>query len=150
MTLFFNILVLLFLGMTIYVCYKLNKRIEALQDGRSELAEIVREFDETTRRATQTIAELHSATTRISENIQHRIDKANFVADDLQMLIERGNKMMAKIEPHTGEARPGTPRAHVPPLVSKIAPATSPPDRVRSRAEHELAQLIKTKESGDL
>lgn len=140
--LLFDIVVLAFLGVTIYVCFKLNKRIEALQDGRSELAEIVREFDETTRRATESIAELHGATQRISENIQHRIDKANFLADDLQMLIERGNKMMAKLEPHAGEGR----------TASRTAPAkpqTSAEPRMRSRAEEELAQLIKSKTMGD-
>ncbi len=140
--LLFDIVVLLFLGVTIYVCFKLNKRIAALQDGRSELAEIVHEFDETTQRATQSIAELHSATQRISENIQHRIDKANFLADDLQMLIERANKAMNKLEPHASEGR-STPRAQ--PAKSHVAAEP----RMRSRAEEELAQLIKSKAMGD-
>ena len=141
-SLVFDIVVLLFLAVTIYVCYKLNSRIQALQDGRSELAEIIHEFDETTRRATESIAELHAATTRISENIQHRIDKANFLADDLQFLVERGNKMMAKLEPHVeGRATGRSPAAAV--------KATAPEPRVRSRAEEELAQLIKSKQSGD-
>lgn len=143
--LLFDIVVLLFLGVTIYVCFKLNKRIEALQDGRSELAEIVHEFDETTRRATESIAELHAATQRISENMQHRIDKANFLADDLQMLIERGNKMITKLEPHAGEGRSTSGRAPSPKPQSQ--PASEP--RMRSRAEEELAQLLKSKSMGD-
>lgn len=144
--LLFDIVVLLFLGVTIYVCFKLNKRIQALQDGRSELAEIVHEFDETTRRATESIAELHAATQRISENMQHRIDKANFLADDLQMLIERGNKMMTKLEPHAGEGRTvSSGRASSPKPQNQ--PASEP--RMRSRAEEELAQLLKSKSMGD-
>ncbi len=139
MALAFDILVLLFLGATMWVCWKLNQRIALLQDGRSELAEIIREFDETTGRATQTIAELHSATQRISDNIQHRIDKANFLADDLQMLIERAQKNMAKLEPHA-EGRTAT---------SRLAPsAGEAAARTRSRAEEDLAQLIKAKEQG--
>ena len=148
MPLLFDILMLLFLAITTYVCYKLNKRIAALQDGRSELAEIIHEFDETTRRATESIAELHGATQRISENIQHRIDKANFLADDLQMLVERGNKMLARLEPHVGDGaankRPAQPSAAV-----KVAAAPSTTERMRSRAEQELAQLLKSKESGE-
>ena len=139
----FDIVVLLFLGVTIYVCYKLNSRIQALQDGRSELAEIIHEFDETTRRATESIAELHSATQRISENMQHRIDKANFLADDLQFLVERGNKMMAKLEPHVSDSRPA---GRSPTAAAKAQPA---PEPRRSRAEEELAQLIKSKQSSE-
>ncbi len=146
MALAFDSLVLLFLAVTIYVCYKLNKRIAALQDGRSELAEIIHEFDETTRRATESIAELHSATQRISENIQHRIDKANFLADDLQMLVERGNKMMAKLAPHVGDASGNSNRRPAAPAAVSSAPG----ERTRSRAEQELAQLLKAKESGDI
>ena len=87
-------LMALLLLFTILVCWKLNGRIKVLQDSKEELAETIREFDACTQRAAKSIAEIHTATQRISENIQHRIDKESFIADDLEIMINRGNKIM--------------------------------------------------------
>jgi hypothetical protein len=95
----FMALLLLF---TMFFCWKLNGRIRVLQDSKEELAETIREFDACTQRAAQSIAEIHTATQRISENIQHKIDKAHFIADDLEIMISRGKKMTSG----TSEPRP--------------------------------------------
>lgn len=98
LTLIIDLLMAVLLIVTLFYCSRLNKRIRLLQDAKSELAQIVREFDESTQRATQSIAEIHAASTRITENIQHKIDKANFLADDLQFLIERSAKITDKMD----------------------------------------------------
>jgi hypothetical protein len=155
---------------TIVYCLKLNRRITLLQDSRSELARIIREFDASTTRATQNINEIHTATNRISENIQLKIDKANYLANDLEMMIERGNKMAGKTEapplrsaPSAAPSRtmadimparsPEAPRAEAAPSATEATPegATRRPLRMRSRAEQELMSLIggkKQNESG--
>lgn len=91
-------LMALLLIITTYYCWRLNKRIRILQDSKSELAQIIRQFDESTQRATHSIGEIHEATARIAENIQHKIDKANYLADDLQFMIEKGGKIADKME----------------------------------------------------
>ncbi len=155
---------------TIIYCLKLNKRIRLLQDSKSELAHIIREFDESTKRATQNINEIHAATMRISDNIQHKIDKANFLADDLEVLISRGNKMAGKpdsapaVAPRASRSEAAAPvrtMADIMPTRSATAATASQPApevpqetsrrplRMRSRAEQELMNLIgkKTGES---
>lgn len=160
LSLFVDGLMALLLVVTIFYCYKLNLRIRALQDGRSELADIIREFDESTKRAAQGIAEIHLATQRISENMQHKIDKANFLADDLQYLIERGNKLADKIDPSSASARqaatarqtvaaarpaPSAPVKEAPKAAeTALAPSERRGLRMRSRAEQELMDVIKT------
>ncbi len=161
------------LCVTIYYCWKLNQRIRVLQDSRSELARIIREFDESTRRATASIGEIHEATKRISDNIQHKIDKANFLADDLQYMIERGSKIAGPgREASAPPARPARAEAPQParspaaPAAASLPPrdlgrvhnldtndlaAVSPaaargPSRNRSRAELELLNVLKTRE----
>lgn len=147
LSIFLDLLMTGLLLATILYCRKLNARIRLLQDSRSELAAIIREFDECTTRATQNINEIHTATTRISDNIQLKIDKANFLAQDLDMLIERGKKLVNKPEPLTARS----PRGAEP--LRPAAPATSAmqeergeqprnPQRVRSRAEQELLSLL--------
>ena len=80
------------LGITIYYCIKLNKRIQILQDSKSELAQLIMKFDESTQQATQSIVEIQKASKKINDNIQEKLNKANFIADDLAFMIERGNK----------------------------------------------------------
>lgn len=140
-----DVVVLLFLLATIYVCHVLNKRIKSLQDGRSELAEIIAEFDATTKRATDTIAELHRATERIAENIQHRIDKANFVADDLQFLTERANKVMGKMDAGKEKKASADVQSSTSP-VGRAKMRDGAPRRARSKAEEELTQMLERKD----
>lgn len=148
---------------TLIYCRKLNVRIKVLQDGRSELARIIREFDESTERATQNIAEIHEAAYRISENIQHKIDKANFLADDLDYMIEKGQKMTGKVDvpvqparsPVTPEkispARSAAPAAFIVPddemeLPPGVSASNEPSGtRARSRAEQAIMSALGTK-----
>lgn len=156
---------------TIIYCWRLNNRIRVLQDSRSELARIIREFDESTRRATDSIAEIHAATSRLSENIQHKIDKANYLATDLEMMIEKGNRMAGRpAEPAPTQSAPsrrpepmGRPsRSEMEAVAGNVAGVTPladaptggrprPTNRPRSRAEQELLNVLKannTDESG--
>lgn len=93
-----NLIVAALLITTIAWCWTLNRRIRVLQDSRTELAELLRHFDASTRRASDSIIALQSASKKIGETIQTRIEKANYVADDLAFLIERGNKMAGDME----------------------------------------------------
>ena len=61
---FLNLVMAGLLLATLVYCLKLNKRIKVLQDSKSELARIIREFDASTQRATQNINEIHAATIR--------------------------------------------------------------------------------------
>lgn len=160
---FINLIMAGLLLATLIYCLKLNKRIKVLQDSKSELARIIREFDQSTQRATQNINEIHAATMRISDNIQHKIDKANYLADDLEMMIERGNKMSGKtdavpVRPVRNDT-PATPTRNLSdimpgranPAPASAAPAAVEPEgrrplRSRSRAEQELMNLMGKKE----
>lgn len=98
LSLLINITMAVLLIVTIVYCRRVNQRIQVLQDSRSELAQIVREFDESTERATKSIAEIHEVTHRLSENMQHKIDKANFLVGDLQTMIDKGNRVVGIAE----------------------------------------------------
>lgn len=83
---------------TISYCWVLNKRIKILQDGKSELAALLKHFDESTARASESIVALQTASKKIGENIQNRIDKVNYLIDDLNFLIEKGNKIADQLD----------------------------------------------------
>ncbi|MDE3016453.1 MAG: hypothetical protein KGI29_05980 [Pseudomonadota bacterium] len=96
--LFLDILIVLLLAVTICYCWVLNRRIKVLQDSKSELAQLLGHFDESTQRASESIIALQTASKKIGENIQFRIDKANYLLDDLSYMIEKGNKLANQME----------------------------------------------------
>lgn len=86
------------LVVTIVYCGRLSKKIRQLQDGRSELAEMIGRFDKSTERATASLAELQTVSKKITDALQLKIDKANFLADDLAFLIEKSSKLATQLE----------------------------------------------------
>lgn len=97
-TLLLNIVIVVLLAVTIGYCWLLNRRIKVLQDSKSELALLLRHFDESTQRASESIIALQTASKKIGENIQFRIDKANYLLDDLAFMLDRGNKLANQME----------------------------------------------------
>jgi hypothetical protein len=93
-----NVLMAGLLAVTIGYCWVLNRRIKVLQDSRSELAHLLRHFDESTHRASESIIALQTASKKIGENIQFRIDKANYLIEDLSFMIEKGSKLSNQME----------------------------------------------------
>lgn len=93
-----NIIMVALLAVTISYCWMLNRRIKVLQDSKSELAQLLKHFDESTQRASDSIIALQTASKKIGENIQLRIDKANYLLDDLAFMIEKGGKLAEQLE----------------------------------------------------
>ncbi len=93
-----NVLVAGLLAVTITYCYVLNKRIQVLQNSKGELAELLGHFDESTRRASESILALQAASKKIGDTIQNRIDKANFAIDDLNAMVVKAEHVTDKVE----------------------------------------------------
>jgi len=86
------------LGATIFYCLKVNKRIRVLQDSREEFAKLITQFDSTTKKAQESIEDLQRMSARVTDSLNERLDKANFLADDLAFMIEKGNKVAEKVD----------------------------------------------------
>lgn len=86
------------LGVTIAYCLKLNLRIRVLQDSKAEFSQLIERFDTTTQRAQQSIEDLQNISKKVNEQLSGRLDKANFLADDLAFMIEKGSKLADKME----------------------------------------------------
>lgn len=100
-----DLLVTVLLAVTIFYCTRLNKRIRILQDSKSELAALIEKFDESTQQATRSINEIHNVSRKINESIKTRLEKANYVVDDLAFMIEKGNKLADRMESDISGAR---------------------------------------------
>lgn len=127
-TLGLDALMALLLVATIFFCARLNKRIKVLQDSKGELASLIRQFNDSTDRAQQSVIELQSISKKVVENMQGKIEKANFLADDLNYMIEKGNKLADTMEVNISskrnpDAKPAAPRSAEPTAARPAAPA---------------------------
>lgn len=91
-------LMIVLLGATIFYCIMVNRRIRVLQDSREDFAKLITKFDATTHKAQETITDLKKMSQRVTESLNERLDKANFLADDLAFMIEKGNKVADKVD----------------------------------------------------
>jgi hypothetical protein len=98
LNLLLNLFIAGLLMATISYCWVLNKRIKILQDSKSELANLLNHFDDATYRASESIIALQSVSKKIGENINARIDKVNYLMDDLAFMVEKGNKLADQLE----------------------------------------------------
>lgn len=138
-----NVVMIGLLCATIGYCWVLNRRIKVLQDSKSELAQLLRHFDESTERASESIIALQTASKKIGENIQMRIDKANYVLDDLSFMLEKGNRLANQIEAGIAVSRA---KSRVAPSAVAEAPAAEErpvpmPQRPPSSRERTVASL---------
>ncbi|MFQ3307220.1 MAG: uncharacterized coiled-coil DUF342 family protein [Candidatus Midichloriaceae bacterium] len=93
-----NIVVLIFLCLTIAYCWKLNGKIHELQNNKGELAGFIKKLDSSLTNANNGIAELKNMTRESIEKISVDIKKADEISDELVFLIERGKNLVSEIE----------------------------------------------------
>lgn len=138
-----NVLMVVLLGITIGYCWVLNRRIRILQDSKSELAQLLKHFDESTKRASESIIALQTASKKIGETIQARIDRANFLLDDLAFLTEKGGKLANQIEAGfaVDRARSRVTVEEPTEIIEEAPPAPKPVPKLATSREKTAASL---------
>jgi hypothetical protein len=160
-----------FLGVTIYFCYRLNQHLVAFRDGREEMQEWIDKLNQSIGNAEQTIAALRKTQDTHADKLQMRIEKAEFIANDLDFMIDRAGKLAAGLGVAVQESREERPKTGagrgmmvedepLPPVKGKnvksgietIAKKADPAapraelreDNARSKAEKELLEALKS------
>lgn len=93
-----NVVIIALLVVTIGYCWVLNRRIKILQDSKGELAQLLKHFDDSTKRASESIMALQTASKKIGESMQIRAEKASYLLDDLAFTIEKAEKINNQLE----------------------------------------------------
>lgn len=122
---------ILLLGATIFYCFLVNKRIRVLQDSKEEFAKLIQQFDQTTQKAQESIDDLQKMSAKVTDSLNERLDKANFLADDLAFMIEKGNKVADKVD----DTLPRTARSAKTAAPPKREPAVGKTKRSSSKAK---------------
>lgn len=100
-----NTAMVVLLSATVFYCWLLNRRIQVLQDSKSELASLLKQFDRSTRRASDTMGLLQKSSKEAGKSVQGRIEKAQYILDDLDYMMDRANKLADQMEAGIAIAR---------------------------------------------
>lgn len=117
-----NIAMITLLAATLFYCWLLNKRIQVLQDSKSELANLLKQFDRSTKRASEAMELLQQASKQAGKSVQSRIEKAQYVLDDLNYMMDRADKVAEQMEAGIAIARQ---REKLEPAISQKTSETS-------------------------
>lgn len=127
MALVLNYLIAFLLLVTILYCWRLNKRIVELHRGKKELLTLLKAFDQAILRAEESTKTLKHTSMNVGKALQEDVDKARFLVEDLNFMIDRAASVTDKLEKHIQASR------HIAPVDSGASyfsqPNNMPPPR---------------------
>jgi hypothetical protein len=101
-----DILLVGLLTATLFHAVRLERALGAMKRDRAALDNLVASFLASTQAAESGIERLHAATDGSGQQIQHQIDAAATLKDDLTFLVQRGEGLADRIEDCVRAARP--------------------------------------------
>lgn len=116
---------------TIGFCWRLNGKLDELRDARAEMGKLIGELDRATTRAAAAITDLKTASDGIGAALDDKMGAGRVLADDLQLMLETGNRLADRLEDDIGSAR----RASAPQGVQAA--------ELRTEAERDLARVLR-------
>ena len=98
MELILNSVVLILLCLAIAYCWKLNRKIQDLQNSRGDIKNLIKSLDASINGANNNIAEFKKLTNRSIIEMSDYIKQSEELSGDLSFLIERANSSADELE----------------------------------------------------
>ena len=99
-----NTAVSVLLCLTIAYCWRLNSKIQELQDNRKELASFVKSLDSSLHSANSSILELKAMTNKTIAEMSDYVKQSEELYEDLSFLIERAKNLSNQLEENIKKA----------------------------------------------
>ena len=131
----------LLLGAAILQAWRLERALGVLKRDRGELETLVRGFNSATAAAAAGIADLRHSADSAGHDIERQIERATRLQDDLQFLIDRGERLADRLEAPLRQPAPEPPPIMRPARTSETEP--NGPARRQSQAERDLMQALR-------
>lgn len=140
------------LFVTILYCWRLSKKISALNSSRKELRSLINEFNLAIVRAESGISNLKQLSSEADQQLQKHIEKARFLTNDLAFLTHKGEAIAEKMDGNiaqtrinsarevrfTGNPRLSTTPTHAPTITKRKAP---PEDVITTKNPNPVKEL---------
>lgn len=93
-----DIVLALLLGGAIISAWILNKRLDIVRKGQTEMAALVQQLNIATTNAQTSVSSLKNAGIDAQDNLTNEIKKARALADELTLITEAGDSLANRIE----------------------------------------------------
>ena len=93
-----DIVIAALLGVTIVYCWRLNRRLAALRQGRAELAKLISSLTEATTKAEAGISQLKGSAQEAGDELRKELSSARALRDELALITESGNNLANRLE----------------------------------------------------
>jgi uncharacterized protein DUF6468 len=143
-----DILLVVLLAATLFHAVRLERALGALKRDRSALEALVGTFNASTHAAESGIERLRVATEGAGRLIQHQIETATTLKEDLTFLVQRGEGLADRLDELVRAARPTIATSEQPafraPYQRQAERTTREEEpRVRSQAERDLLKALR-------
>ena len=100
-----DVILLCLLGVAIYYGLRLHRALSHLKNGREELKSILAEFSKATERAEGALKNLRTDVSGNVNKVKEATDRAQRISDDLDFLLQRGDKLADRLETDIRQGR---------------------------------------------
>ena len=139
-----EIILVLMLATTIFHAFRLERALGVLKRDRASLEMLVSGFNQSTRAAELGVERLHEAAEGAGRQVERQIVGASRLKDDLQFLIDRGERLADRLEAQLRTVRVMEAPQVSPAVDAVVAPTDEPPPaRLQSRAELDLMKALR-------
>ncbi len=104
-SLLFDIIIILLLGLTIFYAARLSVNLKTFRDSRAEFEKLLSELSNNIVRAEEAIKSMKQTAETSGQDLQHLINKAKGVSQELQLITEIGNSLAERLEKTSEMAR---------------------------------------------
>lgn len=129
-------IMLVLLALVLISTMTLSARLKILRDSRRDFEAIVKQFDESSKRADAGIKALQLAASKTGEGLQGQLERARGLRDELASMIESADSMARRLE------------TAAPAKAAEITKQTEATPAARSKAEMDLMRMMSGKREG--
>lgn len=126
LSLILDVVILVLLGLTIVYAARLSLQLRRLRDSKSDLDRVVKDLIRNLDRADRTVAGLREAAKDSGRDLQDAIDKAQSIADELELMTDSGDRLASRLEQLVDGAKPMLNAAANKPINAAPAPVAAP------------------------
>ena len=120
MELILNTAVSILLCLTIIYCWRLNSKIQELQNSREKLVHFVKSLDSSLYNANSTILELKNVTSKTITEMSDYIKQSEELYEDLSFLIARAKNLSNQLEENISKASKVSKKSTTTKTLSKV------------------------------
>lgn len=136
LSLILDVVIVVLLGLTIVYAARLSLQLKRLRDSKSDLDRVVRDLVKNLDRADRAIAGLKEAARDSGADLQDSIDKAVGITDELEVMVNSGDRLAARLEGLVDAGRGAPVKAPPAPMPAPKMEASKPQPQQADYAQH--------------